>query len=119
MAGYIFTTNGERPVSGWSRAKARLDRDMLAEARQESADAEIPHWVLHDLRRTVASGMARLGIDLPAIEKVLNHSSGTFRGIIRVYQRHDFASEKSRALDWNSCGYPEVSPIFFRAGDVG
>jgi len=100
-AGYYFTTNGERPVSGWSRAKARLDRDMLAEARKTDPQAEIPDWVLHDIRRTVASGMARLSIDLPVIEKVLNHSSGTFRGIVRVYQRHDFAQEKSRALeDW-------------------
>ena len=55
-------------------------------------------WVLHDLRRTVASGMARLGIRLPVIEKVLNHVSGTFRGIVGAYQRHDFAAEKRDAL---------------------
>ena len=55
-------------------------------------------WVLHDLRRTVASGMARLGVRLPVIEKILNHASGTFRGIVGVYQRHDFAAEKRDAL---------------------
>jgi integrase len=55
-------------------------------------------WVLHDLRRTVASGMARLGVRLPVIEKCLNHSSGTFRGIVATYQRHDFAAEKRDAL---------------------
>ncbi|MCW2200445.1 hypothetical protein M2227_002535 [Bradyrhizobium elkanii] len=43
--------------------------------------------------------MARLGIQLPVIEKVLNHKSGTFRGVVGVYQRHGFAEEKRAALD--------------------
>jgi hypothetical protein len=43
--------------------------------------------------------MARLGINLPVIEKVLNHSSGSFAGIVSVYQRHSFADEKRAALD--------------------
>jgi hypothetical protein len=43
--------------------------------------------------------MARLGINIPIIEKVLNHTSGTFAGIVGVYQRHDFADEKRDALD--------------------
>lgn len=91
--GYVFTTNGETPVSGWSRAKNRLDKAM--------ADAGMTGepWRLHDLRRTAASGMARLAIDLPVIEKVLNHVSGSFAGIVGVYQRHGFADEKRRALD--------------------
>ena len=59
----------------------------------------MPPWRLHDLRRTVASGMARLGINLPVIEKVLNHSSGSFAGIVGVYQKHDFADEKRAALE--------------------
>ena len=42
--------------------------------------------------------MARLGIKLPVIEKILNHASGSFRGIVGVYQRHDFAAEKRLAL---------------------
>ena len=55
-------------------------------------------WVIHDLRRTLASGMARLGVNLPVIEKVLNHQSGSFAGIVGVYQRHSFADEKRHAL---------------------
>lgn len=91
--GYVFTTNGRSPVSGWSRAKRNLDREM---------GATTP-WRLHDLRRTCASGMARLGINLPVIEKVLNHTSGSFAGIVGVYQRHSFADEKRRALEaWGS-----------------
>jgi integrase len=55
-------------------------------------------FTIHDLRRTAASGMAALGVQLPVIEKVLNHQSGSFRGVCGVYQRHSFASEKREAL---------------------
>jgi len=47
----------------------------------------------------MVSGMARLGIALPAIEKVINHKSGTFKGVVAVYQHHDFAAEKRAALE--------------------
>jgi hypothetical protein len=43
--------------------------------------------------------MARIGISIPVIDKVLNHQSGTFAGIVGTYQRHDFADEKREALD--------------------
>jgi integrase len=55
-------------------------------------------WVFHDLRRTFASGMARLGINLPVIEKLLNHISGSFAGIVGIYQRHSFSDEKRIAM---------------------
>jgi integrase len=87
---YIFTTNGEVPSTGYSVGKQRLDALL---------PADMPAWRLHDLRRTVASGMARLNINLPVIEKVLNHSSGSFAGIVGVYQRHSFADEKRNALE--------------------
>lgn len=67
-AGYVFSTNGTAPISGYSHAKERLDRFMLTMAREEAAqrglapeEIVIPDWRLHDLRRTLASGMARLG----------------------------------------------------------
>jgi integrase len=68
---------------------------------KEALDAQIKPkepWVLHDLRRTAASGMAALGVRLPVIEKALNHKSGSFRGIVGVYQRHEYAVEKRDAL---------------------
>lgn len=95
----LFSTTGDTPVSGWSKAKARLDALMEAEL----SDVVRP-WALHDLRRTAASGMARLGVNVPVIEKVLNHVSGSFRGVAGVYNRHDFAGEKRAALDaWARC----------------
>ncbi|SDE49376.1 tyrosine-type recombinase/integrase [Rhodospira trueperi] len=54
---------------------------------------------VHDIRRTVASGMARLGINIATIEKCLNHVSGTVAGVVGVYQHHDFATEKRMAWD--------------------
>lgn len=95
--GFVFTTRRDAAVSGFSRAKDRLDATIAAAV---PVDSQAPdHWTFHDLRRTMASGMARLGIALPVIEKILNHSSGTFRGIVGVYQRHSYADEKRAALD--------------------
>jgi integrase len=87
---YVLTTTGQSPSSGYAKGKRRLDALL---------PADTPPWRLHDLRRTVASGMARLGINLPVIEKVLNHSSGSFAGIVGVYQKHSFADEKRTALE--------------------
>jgi integrase len=85
---FVFTINGRNPIRGTHSVKRRID--TLA--------PPMPPWVLHDIRRTVASGMARLGINLPVIEKLLNHVSGSFAGIVCVYQRHSFADEKRTAM---------------------
>jgi integrase len=87
---YVLTTNGAAPSSGFAKNKRKLDGLLPADMRP---------WRLHDLRRTCASGLARLGINLPVIEKVLNHESGSFAGIVGVYQKHSFADEKRKALD--------------------
>lgn len=93
--GWIFTTNGRTPPSGFARAKARLDVLM----REALGETDLPAWRLHDLRRTAASGMARLGVNLPVVEKLLNHVSGSFGGVAGVYQRHEFADEKRAAVN--------------------
>jgi integrase len=76
------------PFNGWSKAKAALD-----------AKSRVTNWRLHDLRRTAATGLQRLGVRLEVTEQVLNHVSGSRAGIVGVYQRHDFASEKRAALE--------------------
>lgn len=96
----LFTTTGRTPVSGHFKARNRLSRLMAEIAEAETGEAiEIPHWTFHDLRRTAATGMARLGIPVRVTEAVLNHVSGTGGGIVAVYQRHDFADEKRQALE--------------------
>ncbi|ANK79995.1 MAG: hypothetical protein TEF_03720 [Rhizobiales bacterium NRL2] len=96
----------ERPVSGFGRAKNRVDAAMLAELQRmaerrgdDPAKIALMPWRIHDLRRTAASGMARLGVGIHVVEKLLNHTSGTFGGIVAVYQRHDFADEKRAAVE--------------------
>ncbi len=90
---FVLTTNMSSPISGFSKAKRELD-----ELIDSDQGGPLRAWTYHDLRRTMASGMARLGIALPVIEKVLNHASGSFAGVVGVYQRHDYAEEKRDAL---------------------
>jgi integrase len=98
---FIFTSSGEKPVSGFSHAKLRLDRAMLAAKREElGADCDaIPPWILHDLRRTAATGMARHNIAPHVVDKVLNHTSGTIRGVAAVYNRFKYLEERRTALE--------------------
>jgi integrase len=84
----------EGPFSGWSKAKLSLDSrvsDLLGRAPAP--------WRLHDIRRTVATGMADLGVQPHVIEAVLNHISGHKAGVAGVYNRASYANEKRRALD--------------------
>jgi integrase len=99
-AGLIMTTNGKTPLSGFHKGRNRLADRMIEVASEEMGQAvEIPHWTFHDLRRTAATGMARLGIPVRVTEAVLNHVSGSGGGIVAVYQRHDYAEEKRAALE--------------------
>ena len=97
--GYVFTTSGEKPVDGFSRAKNRIDAAMLAEARRLDPAAEIPHWTFHDSRRSAASGMAALKVLPHVIEATLNHSSGVIKGVAAVYNKHKYEDEKRAALE--------------------
>ncbi len=78
-------------LSGWGKAKERLDELML-----KHAGKEIEEWRLHDLRRTAATHMAKLGVDRLVIGKVLNHAEG---GVTKRYDRHRYDAEKRAALD--------------------
>lgn len=85
---YLFTTTGFTPISGFGRTKDRLDLAMRT-----------TDWWTHDLRRTAASGMARIGVAPHVIEKVLNHVTGQISGVAAVYNRHGYQAEKRDALE--------------------
>lgn len=72
----------------WSRAKARIDEISA-----------VTGWRTHDLRRTAATGLQKLGIALQVTEAILGHTSGSRAGIIGVYQRHNYSAEKRAALE--------------------
>jgi integrase len=94
VSGLVFSTNGVRPFSGYSKAKRQLD-----DAMAEIAGEPVRTFVLHDLRRTFASGLAALGIMQPVTERLLNHVSGTFAGVAGIYQQYDYAAEKINAME--------------------
>jgi integrase len=73
--------------NGWGKPKETFD-----------SLCKVSDWQLHDLRRTFASNLAALGVSLPTIEKLLNHVSGSFGGIVSVYQRHDWLPEMREAI---------------------
>jgi len=109
--GLVFTTTRVTPISGFSRAKKRLDNEILAAMREQAVKRKeepekvkaLPEWRLHDLRRTAATGMASLRIPPHIVEAVLNHKSGTVSGVAAVYNRFDYADEKRAALEaWAS-----------------
>ena len=86
------TTKAERPVSGFGRAKDRLDAKMLellkvelheAGRAKEAEAAYIEPFTIHDLRRTAATGMARLNIAPHIVDKILNHGAARSRALLR------------------------------------
>lgn len=86
---FVFPARGkpEQPYSGYSKGKRELD-----------ALADLHDWTLHDLRRTAATGMAELGVPPHVVEKILNHSTGSFAGVAGVYNRFEYRSEMRSAL---------------------
>lgn len=87
--GLVFTTTGNTPPSGFSRAKRRLD-DLSG----------IKDWRLHDLRRTVVSHMADNGVDALVADRILNHvASSTLGTVQRTYQKSQMLPQRQAALD--------------------
>jgi integrase len=85
---FVFSRNGITPLGDFSSQKRRLD-DLCG----------VLCWRLHDLRRTMVSGMAHLGVAPHVADKILNHVAGTISGVAAVYQRHEFMAERRYALE--------------------
>ncbi len=93
---FVFTTtNGERPISGFSKAKARINEAVAKVIAEQGADGVEP-WTWHDLRRTCSTGMAGLGVPEIVRERALNHLP---KGLSAVYNVHDYKREKRDALE--------------------
>jgi integrase len=86
---YAFTTNARTPVVGWPKLKRRLSG---------KAGLDPASWRLHDIRRSVASGLQRLHVRTEVIERALNHRGGLYRGIVGVYQVDPLAAEVRAGL---------------------
>jgi hypothetical protein len=108
---FVFSTTTTTPVSGWSKVKERMDRMMQAELGEE-----FEPWRTHDLRRTAATGLERLGVPLPVTEALLGHTAGSKAGIASIYQLHNYAAEKREAVEkwagarWLPGGESDMTP---------
>ena len=121
--GPVFTTNGVVGIAGFSKLKAELDEAISAllaesEAARELVGDDLAHWVVHDLRRSLATGCQGMGIDLMHTEAILNHVIGKkASGVARVYHLYDYYDEKAVALErWG--GLVEKAVAAFRRGDL-
>jgi integrase len=93
--GFVFSNDGGKTsFSGFSKAKAALDR-KTAEIRKSQRRKPMPHWVLHDLRRTARSILSRYAT-ADIAERVIGH---TIPGVRGVYDLHQYADEKRAALE--------------------
>jgi integrase len=86
---HLFGDRASAGFTGWSNAKAEFDRCL--------ADAVKP-WRVHDIRRTVATRMADIGIEPHHIEAALNHFGGHRRGVAGVYNRSAYERAVKAAL---------------------
>jgi len=88
---FVFTTDGRSHVQEFAKGKAKLDEFIAAKGEA------LKPWVLHDLRRSAATHMVRLGISETTVGRVLNHAP---QGVTaRVYALHSYAPEKRNALN--------------------
>jgi integrase len=87
---YVFAGRLSTPMSGFSKLKRAMDADAAKRLERDLAP-----YVLHDLRRTAKSLMARAGVRPDISERVLGH---TIAGVEGVYDRHTYAAEKAEAL---------------------
>jgi integrase len=87
---HVFGRSHGRGFAGWAKAKQDLDAVLTLDQP----------WTLHDLRRTVRTGLGKLGVQPHIAEAVLNHLPPK---LIRTYDRNTYADEKRSALDkWAS-----------------
>lgn len=107
LSDFVCTLSGKAPVSGFSKAKALLDAKTLqvrlkaaVEREEDPAQVKVPEdWRFHDIRRSVTTGLARMGVPPQVADKILNHVSGTVKGVAAVYNRHQYLDERRDALD--------------------
>jgi hypothetical protein len=95
MGVFVFTTDGKTHISNYAKLKMRLD------SYDAAAGEGLAPWRLHDLRRSAATHMVRLGVSVEVVGRVLNHA---VRGLTaRVYALHSYGPEKRQALDaWSA-----------------
>lgn len=91
---FIFTNDGVKAQGDVVRLKQKLDALPAKDGGPAMA-----HWTFHDFRRSLVSGLAKRGHNPVALDLLLGHKPGGLNAIARIYQTHDFATERTKALD--------------------
>jgi integrase len=96
----VFTTTGRTPVSGFSKAKRRLDQ-FAVDHLQAATGQRFAPWTLHDLRRTFATIMNEEGAQEAHVDRVLNHvaSASSASSVSRVYNRSQLLEQRVALLN--------------------
>jgi integrase len=112
---FAFTTDGRRPMTGFSKPKQRFDERVT-----EVLGEPIPNWTLHDLRRTARSLMSKAGVPERHAEQCLGH---VITGVQGIYDRHRYidemriAYEKLAAMIETIVNPPTGNVVFLKAGE--
>jgi integrase len=85
---FVFSTRPGTHISGFSKAKSRA-----------ATLSGVTAWRLHDLRRTMATRLAELGIPHPVVSKLLNHSPRGVMGVTSIYNRYEYLDERREAME--------------------
>jgi integrase len=94
---FIFSTrDGAVPVSGFSKAKLRLDQAADAAMRANDPTARLVYYRVHDFRVTCETRLAHLGFNQEVRDAVLGHAKP---GLQKTYNKHGYFEEKRAALD--------------------
>jgi len=108
----VFSTNGSTPISGWSKAKTRIDGLIAADDAEFPDAMPLAPWRFHDFRRSFATiASDELGIDRAVADRCLNHvGASTTSTISRVYARSELFDQRREALRaWSDAVLTAVS----------
>ncbi len=120
---FVFSMTGDTSVSGYAKAKRRLDR-IIHEMRLETADnagceaVAMEHWTIHDLRTTFSTLASEvLGADITIVDRILNHvATATTSKIMRVYNKSELFEPRKRVLrEWAELIEREAAAHFCKA----
>jgi integrase len=121
MAGRLVFGLGDRAITTHSWVKRQSNNALAVERSGTDAAGLMPHWTLHDFRRSGVTWLAGAGFPPHVADRLLNHVQGTIKGVAAIYQRGQFIEERARALDaWGAhvaaCG--EAQPLAANVQDL-
>jgi integrase len=113
---FVFTSrSGRIPINGFSKSKERIDAVISARRKEAGNKKTIEPWTMHDIRRSVATLLAKRGIPPHVLSAILGHTAPgavTASPILKLYNRHQYLDESRAALEaWSEYVLTLTEPI--------